>query len=82
MGGLGGARAANIAGGTAILEAVQDSAPDFAGEEVAKLTDKTTRLRQALDAMLTIDQMRIGDLGGKANSAEFTLALVSRIANG
>ena len=76
------ARAANIAGGTAILEAVQDSAPDFAGEEVAKLTDKTTRLRQALDAMLTIDQMRIGDLGGKANSAEFTLALVSRIANG
>ena len=76
------ARAANIAGGTAILEAVQDSAPDFAGEEVAKLTDKTTRLRQALDAMLTIDQMRIGDLGGKANSAEVTRALVSRIANG
>jgi isocitrate dehydrogenase (NAD+) len=76
------ARAADIAGGTAILEAVQDSAPDFAGEEVAKLTDKTTRLRQVLDAMLTIDQMRIGDLGGKANSAEFTLALVSRITNG
>ena len=76
------ARATDIAGGTAILEAVQDSAPDFAGEEVAKLRDKTTRLRQALDAMLTIDQMRKGDLSGKANTVEFTLALVSRITNG
>ena len=47
-----------------------------------QLTEKATQLRQALDATLNIDKVRTGDLGGKANTAEFTQALVSRIANG
>ncbi|MEZ5702660.1 MAG: hypothetical protein R3E42_13100 [Burkholderiaceae bacterium] len=58
--GLDTARRADIAGGAAILEAGHDSAPDFADTEVAKVTDKVTRLCQALDAMLTIDHRRTG----------------------
>jgi isocitrate dehydrogenase (NAD+) len=47
-----------------------------------KLTEQATRLRHALDAALNIDKVRTGDLGGKATTAEFTKALVSRITNG
>jgi isocitrate dehydrogenase (NAD+) len=98
VGGLGMAPGANIGADAAIFEAVHGSAPDIAGKGLAnptalllaaammldhvKLTDKATRLRQALDATLNIDQVRTGDLGGKATTAEFTQALVSRIANG
>ena len=98
VGGLGMAPGANIGADAAMFEAVHGSAPDIAGKGVAnptalllaaammldhvKLTDKATRLRQALDATLNIDQVRTGDLGGKANPAEFTTALVSCIANG
>lgn len=42
----------------------------------------SSRARQKLDATLNIDQVCTGDLGGKATTAEFTQALVSRIANG
>jgi isocitrate dehydrogenase (NAD+) len=38
-----------------------------------------TRLRVAIDQTLNVDNVRTGDLGGKANTAEFTKALVSRI---
>jgi isocitrate dehydrogenase (NAD+) len=38
-----------------------------------------TRLRVAIDQTLNIDNIRTGDLGGKAGTAEFTKALVSRI---
>jgi isocitrate dehydrogenase (NAD+) len=98
VGGLGMAPGANIGADAAIFEAVHGSAPDIAGKGIAnptalllaaammldhvKLTDKATRLRQALDATLNIDKVRTGDLGGKATTAEFTRALVSRIANG
>ena len=41
-----------------------------------------TRLRRAIDETLNIDQVRTGDLRGKATTAEFTRALVARIANG
>jgi isocitrate dehydrogenase (NAD+) len=98
VGGLGMAPGANIGADAAIFEAVHGSAPDIAGKGDAnptalllaaammldhvKLTDKATRLRQALDATLNIDKVRTGDLGGKATTAAFTQALVSRIANG
>ena len=98
VGGLGMAPGANIGADAAIFEAVHGSAPDIAGKGVAnptalllaaalmldhvKLTEKATRLRQALDATLNVDKVRTGDLGGKANTAEFTKALVSRIVNG
>jgi isocitrate dehydrogenase (NAD+) len=98
VGGLGMAPGANIGTDAAIFEAVHGSAPDIAGKGVANptalllaaalmldhvnLAEKATRLRQALDATLNIDKVRTGDLGGKANTAEFTKALVGRISNG
>jgi isocitrate dehydrogenase (NAD+) len=39
-------------------------------------------LRTAIDQTLNIDQVRTGDLGGSASTAQFTQALVSRIRNG
>jgi isocitrate dehydrogenase (NAD+) len=38
-----------------------------------------TRLRTAIDQTLNLDQVRTGDLAGRASTAEFTRALVNRI---
>ena len=40
------------------------------------------RLRTAIDQTLNVDKVRTGDLGGSANTAAFTNALVARIRNG
>ncbi len=96
VGGLGMAPGANIGTDAAIFEAVHGSAPDIAGKGIAnptalllagalmldhcKLVDQATRLRQAIDETLNIDKVRTGDLGGTANTAAFTKALVARIA--
>ncbi len=98
VGGLGMAPGANIGADAAIFEAVHGSAPDIAGKGIAnptalllaaalmlehvKLPDLATRLRKAIDDTLNIDKVRTGDLGGTANTAGFTKALVSRIQNG
>ena len=98
VGGLGMAPGGNIGADAAIFEAVHGSAPDIAGKGVAnpialllaaammldhcRLPQLAARLRKAVDDTLNIDQVRTGDLGGKANTAAFTKALVSRIANG
>ena len=97
VGGLGMALGANIGVAAAIFEAVHGSAPDISGKGIAnptalllaaamldhvKLTGKATRLRKALDAALNVEKVRTGDLGAKSTTAEFTDALVSRIANG
>ena len=95
VGGLGMAPGANIGADAAIFEAVHGSAPDIAGKGLAnpvalmlaaammldhvKLPDMATKLRTAIDETLNIDKVRTGDLGGKAGTAEFTQALVSRI---
>ena len=95
VGGLGMAPGANIGADAAIFEAVHGSAPDIAGKGIAnpialmlaaammldhcKLPDMATRLRVAIDQTLNLDNVRTGDLGGKAGTAEFTKALVSRI---
>jgi isocitrate dehydrogenase (NAD+) len=95
VGGLGMAPGANIGADAAIFEAVHVSAPDIAGKGIAnpialilaaammldhcKLPDMATRLRVAIDQTLNLDNIRTGDLGGKAGTAEFTKALVSRI---
>jgi len=97
VGGLGMAPGANIGADAAIFEAVHGSAPDIAGKGVAnptalllagammldhvRLTEEATRLRRAIEDTLKIDNVRTGDLGGKAGTAAFTKALVSRIAN-
>jgi isocitrate dehydrogenase (NAD+) len=95
VGGLGMAPGANIGADAAIFEAVHGSAPDIAGKGIAnptalllaaammldhcQLTDMATRLRKAIDDTLNVDLVRTGDLGGKASTAAFTAALVSRI---
>jgi len=96
VGGLGMAPGANIGADAAIFEAVHGSAPDIAGKGLAnptalllaaammldhvKLHDKAQRVRQAIDDTLNIDNVRTGDLGGKASTAEYTRALVKRAA--
>jgi isocitrate dehydrogenase (NAD+) len=98
VGGLGMAPGANIGADAAIFEAVHGSAPDIAGKGIAnptalllaaammldhvKLHDKAQRVRRAIDQTLNLDQVRTGDLGGKASTSEYTRALVSRISNG
>ncbi len=98
VGGLGMAPGANIGADAAIFEAVHGSAPDIAGQGKANPTalllaaalmldhvkrqDLGDRLRRAVDQTLNIDQVRTGDLGGKASTSEFTRALVARIQAG
>jgi isocitrate dehydrogenase (NAD+) len=98
VGGLGMAPGANIGTDAAIFEAVHGSAPDIAGQgkanptalllaaalmlEHCRLPELAARLRTAIDATLNTDRVRTGDLGGNASTAEFTRALVARIAGG
>jgi len=95
VGGLGMAPAANIGTDAAIFEAVHGSAPDIAGKGVANplalmlsaammldhvgMGDKATRMRTAIDKVLREDKVRTGDLGGRANTKEFTGAIVRRL---
>lgn len=96
VGGLGMAPGANIGEDAAIFEAVHGSAPDIAGRGIANpialmlaaammldhvgLADKASRLRRDIDLVLNTDNIRTGDLGGKATTKEFTAALVARLA--
>jgi isocitrate dehydrogenase (NAD+) len=98
VGGLGMAPGGNIGVDAAIFEAVHGSAPDIAGRGIANptalllaaammldhctLPELAQRLRTAIDETLNIDKVRTGDLGGSANTASFSKALVSRIRNG
>jgi isocitrate dehydrogenase (NAD+) len=95
VGGLGMAPAGNIGADAAIFEAVHGSAPDIAGKGVANPLalmlsaammldhvghqDKAKRLRDAIDQVLCVDNIRTGDLGGKASTKEFTKAIVARV---
>jgi isocitrate dehydrogenase (NAD+) len=95
VGGLGMAPGANIGTDAAIFEAVHGSAPDIAGKGLAnptalilaaammldhvKLHDKAQRVRQAIDQALNLDNVRTGDLGGKASTSTFAQAVVARL---
>jgi isocitrate dehydrogenase (NAD+) len=97
VGGLGLTPGGNIGTDAAIFEAVHGSAPDIAGKGIANpialllaaammlehchLPHMAARLRTAIDQTLNLDKVRTGDLGGRSNTAEFTRALVKRIAN-
>jgi len=97
VGGLGMTPGANIGTDAAIFEAVHGSAPDIAGKGVANptalmlaaammlehchLPHMAARLRTAIDQTLNVDKARTGDLGGHTSTAEFTRALIKRIAN-
>jgi isocitrate dehydrogenase (NAD+) len=95
VGGLGMAPAGNIGVDAAIFEAVHGSAPDIAGKGLAnplalmlsaammldhvEHQDMAKRLRTAIDKVLREDNIRTGDLGGKASTKEFTKAVVKRL---
>jgi len=95
VGGLGMAPAGNIGKDAAIFEAVHGSAPDIAGKGIANplalmlsaammldhtnQQDKAKRLRDAIDGVLLKDKVRTGDLGGKANTKQFTQQIVARL---
>jgi isocitrate dehydrogenase (NAD+) len=95
VGGLGMAPGANIGEHAAIFEAVHGSAPDIAGKGIANpialllaaamMLDHVghgnlgDRLRRAIDETLNLDEIRTGDLGGKAGTKEFAAALIKRI---
>ena len=94
VGGLGMAPAGNIGKDAAIFEAVHGSAPDIAGKGIANPLalmlsaammldhvgeqEKGRRVRDAVDGALLKDKVRTGDLGGKANTKQFTAAVVAR----
>jgi isocitrate dehydrogenase len=94
VGGLGVAPGGNIGDNCAIFESVHGSAPDIAGKGIANPTAlllssflmlqhigfyKTSkRLENALIETLK-DGVKTGDLGGKANTKEFTKAIIERI---
>ncbi len=95
VGGLGLAPGGNIGKDAAIFEAVHGSAPDIAGKGIANPTalmlasalmlehvehyDKATMLRTAIRQTLNEDNIRTGDLGGSANTKEYTAAIIKRI---
>jgi isocitrate dehydrogenase (NAD+) len=95
VGGLGLAPGANLGNDAAIFEAVHGSAPDIAGKGVANpislllaacmMLDHVgkpglaTRIREGISDTLNVDQIRTGDLKGKATTKEFTAALVRRL---
>ncbi len=95
VGGLGMTPGANIGADAAMFEAVHGSAPDIAGKGIAnptalmlaaammldhcRLGELATRLRNAIDETINLDNVRTGDLGGSANTEAFTKALVRRI---
>jgi isocitrate dehydrogenase (NAD+) len=98
VGGLGMTPGGNIGTDAAIFEAVHGSAPDIAGKGIANpialllaaammldhvhLPHMATRLRTAIDRTVNLDQVRTGDLGGTAKTADFTRALIERIIDG
>jgi isocitrate dehydrogenase (NAD+) len=95
VGGLGLAPAANIGKKAAIFEAVHGSAPDIAGKGVANPSalilaaammlehvgrEKVAqRIRSGLERTLADPTGRTRDLGGPANTAEFTAALIRNL---
>src|SRR3954470_20805571 len=95
VGGLGMAPAGNIGTDAAIFEAVHGSAPDIAGKGLANPLalllssammldhvghqDKARRIRKAVDVALREDNVRTGDLGGKATTKQFTAAVLERL---
>jgi hypothetical protein len=95
VGGLGVAPGGNIGKDSAVFEAVHGSAPDIAGKGLANptaillsslqmlrylgLNGYANRIESALQETLQAG-IKTGDLGGSANTHEFTNAICERIA--
>ena len=81
-----------------MFEAVHGTAPDIAGKGIANPTglmlsaallldhieqrDAADRLRKGITAALANAETRTGDLGGKANTAQYTDAVIRHMQNG
>jgi len=92
---VGVAPAANLGKEAAVFEAVHGSAPDIAGKGIANPTslllsaamlldhveqsETGDRLRRAISKTLADPATRTGDLGGKANTQEFTEAVIRHL---
>ena len=95
VGGLGVVPGANLGKEIGVFEAVHGSAPDIAGKGIANplalmqssglmldhigRKDLGDRLRAAIDTTLVQDNVRTGDLGGKANTMQFADAVIRRL---
>lgn len=95
IGGLGLVPGANIGDDMAIFEAVHGSAPDIAGKNLANPTaiilsgclmldylgkkEESTKIREALDAVLSSSENFTRDLKGKATTTEFTKAVLKQM---
>ena len=96
VGGLGVVPGANIGTGCAVFEAVHGTAPDIAGKGIANPTallmssvmmldwlqmgEHARRLESAIWRVHGEGRARTGDLGGTANTAEFTKAVIGAFA--
>ena len=96
VGGLGLAPSANIGTKHAIFEPVHGSAPDIAGKGIANPTaailtaammlehlgerDTAQRIDAAINTVLSEGPLT-GDLGGKADTREFTAAVIGALKN-
>ncbi|MDP3235893.1 MAG: isocitrate dehydrogenase (NAD(+)) [Myxococcales bacterium] len=92
VGGLGVVPGANIGATTAVFEAVHGTAPDIAGKGLANptalllssvmmldfldLTPQARRIEKALDTVFREGKVKTKDLGGSANTSEFTRAII------
>jgi isocitrate dehydrogenase (NAD+) len=95
VGGLGIASGANMGSEVAIFEAVHGSAPDIAGKGLANPTallksavlllehigeeKQAKRLGQAIDKTLMDKDSCTGDLGGKANTRQYTAKIIENL---
>ncbi|MBN1204993.1 MAG: isocitrate dehydrogenase (NAD(+)) [Myxococcaceae bacterium] len=95
VGGLGVVPGANIGERTAVFEAVHGTAPDIAGKGIANptalmmsavmmldwlgLRDESKRMENAITKVYTEGKVRTGDLGGQANTREFTDAIIAAL---
>jgi isocitrate dehydrogenase (NAD+) len=95
VGGLGLAPGANLGKSAAIFEAVHGTAPDIAGKGVANpgalvyaaclmlehINDheRARRIRDAMESVIRERKTVTRDLGGSANTAQFTDAIIARL---
>jgi len=95
VGGLGLAPGGNIGEHAAIFEAVHGTAPDIAGKGIANPAavllaacmmldhmgepQRARRIRAALEATIRDGRVVTRDLGGSANTEQFTDAIISRL---
>jgi isocitrate dehydrogenase (NAD+) len=95
VGGLGLAPGANIGAGAALFEAVHGTAPDIAGKGIANPgalvlaacmmldhlddTERADRIRKALTKVIRDGKTLTRDLGGTANTDQFTDAIIAAL---